>query len=260
MELTDNLLKKETHKLRHPINERIEKQVIELYSAVGVMLQRFTSGPLSRVFTVVPNLTNWEEILFLTKPEKWTPNAVFQATRLFTSNPNPKMTQKFFGLFLLPRIRNDIRENKRLHFMLFQSVKKALYKPAAFYKGIILPLCKSRTCTLHEAAIISSVLRRVSVPAVHSVTVLLSLMKLEYTGSNSFFIRAIIDKGYPLSSRVVDAVVDYFVSFHGESSGLSVVWYQALLAFVRKKGSQLHMLHAFFQIQVRDPCRRYCGS
>lgn len=39
---------------------------------------------------------------------------------------------------LLPHVRRDIRDNKRLHFALFQSLKKACYKPDAFYKVNLL--------------------------------------------------------------------------------------------------------------------------
>jgi essential nuclear protein 1 len=38
------------------------------------------------------------------------------------------------ALVLLPHVRQDIRENKRLHHALFQAMKKAAYKPDAFYK------------------------------------------------------------------------------------------------------------------------------
>jgi len=36
---------------------------------------------------------------------------------------------------LLPHVRQDIRANRRLHFALFQALKKATYKPDAFYKA-----------------------------------------------------------------------------------------------------------------------------
>lgn len=42
--------------------------------------------------------------------------------------------QRFVAIVLLPHVRKDIRENKKLHFALFQSLKKACYKPDAFYK------------------------------------------------------------------------------------------------------------------------------
>lgn len=93
---------------------------------------------------IVPVLSNWEEILFLTKPEEWSPSASYQATRLFASNLNQRMAQRFYSLILLPRVRENIAANRRLHFWLYQALKKALYKSAAFYKGILLPLCEVR--------------------------------------------------------------------------------------------------------------------
>lgn len=110
-------------------------------SRVGKVLSRYTNGKIPKAFKHIASFEFWEEVLYLTEPEKWTPNAMYQATRLFASR-NVKKAQRFYALVLLPRVRNDIRENKRLHFALYQSLKKSLYKPAAFFKGILLPLCK----------------------------------------------------------------------------------------------------------------------
>lgn len=67
---------------------------------------------------------------------------MYQATRLFASNLADPMAQRFYNLVLLPRIRDDIDEFKRLNFHLYQALRKAIFKPAAFFKGIVLPLCE----------------------------------------------------------------------------------------------------------------------
>jgi essential nuclear protein 1 len=41
-------------------------------------------------------------------------------------------------------VRGDIEEAKKLHYHLYMALKKALYKPAAFFKGILFPLCQVR--------------------------------------------------------------------------------------------------------------------
>ena len=110
--------------------------------SVGELMHRFTSGKVPKAFKIIPSLSNWEDVLYLTHPEQWSPSAMFVATRLFASNLNAAMAQRFFSLVLLPRVRQDIRSQKRLHFALYQSIKKALYKPSAFYKGFLLPLCQ----------------------------------------------------------------------------------------------------------------------
>lgn len=70
---------------------------------------------------------------------------MYQATRIFTSNLKEKMAQRFFNLVLLPRVRDDIAEYKRLNFHLYQALRKALFKPGAFMKGFLLPLCEVKS-------------------------------------------------------------------------------------------------------------------
>lgn len=65
---------------------------------------------------------------------------MLQATRIFASNLKEKMAQRFYNLVLLPRVRDDLAEYKRLNFHLYQALRKALFKPGAFMKGILLPL------------------------------------------------------------------------------------------------------------------------
>ena len=105
------------------------------------------------------------------RPEMWSPHATFAATKMFVSQLNPKQVQRFLNLILLNKVRDDIAQNKRLHFALFQAVKKATFKPGPFYKGFVLPLLKAGDCTLREAVILSSVLNRVSIPVDHSAAV-----------------------------------------------------------------------------------------
>ncbi|KDD73844.1 bystin [Helicosporidium sp. ATCC 50920] len=211
----------------------------EVFRGVGRLLSRYTSGKIPRAFKIIPTLREWEQALFLTAPEQWTPHATFAATRLFVSNLNDRLAQRYLALVLLPAVRNDIAENKRLHFALFQALKKATYKPAAFFKGILLPLCASGNCSLREAVIISSVLKRCSLPVLHSAAALLRLAEMPYSGTTSFFIRVLLDKRYALPYRVVDALVDHFVRFRSDERALPVVWHQALLCFVQRYKNEI---------------------
>jgi essential nuclear protein 1 len=192
-----------------------------------------------KAFKIVPTLVDWEGVLLLTEPEHWSPHAVYAATKMFVSNLNARMTQRFLALVLLPRVRRDIAEHRRLHFALFQSLRKAAYKPGAFYKGLLLPLCQSGTCTLREAVIFSSVLRRCSLPVLHSAAALLRLAGLPYQGTTSFFIRVLLDKKYALPYKVVDALAAHFCAFGGDERAMPVVWHQGLLCFVQRYKHQL---------------------
>ena len=216
------------------IPDGIDTRVVEVYRQVGDLLRRYTVGKIPKAFKIIPALANWEEVLYLTNPNAWSPHAMYQATRLFASNLNARMAQRFYSLVLLPRVRDDIAEHKRLHFALYQALRKATFKPAAFYKGILIPLCASRTCTLREAVVLSSVLTRGSIPMLHSAAALLKLAELPYAGTTSFFLRVLLDKKYALPFRVVDALVDHFLRFRLETRAVPVVWHQSLLCFAQR--------------------------
>ncbi|PON89749.1 Bystin [Trema orientale] len=218
---------------------KLDVSVIDLYKGLGSFLSKYTAGEIPDAFKNIPSMINWEDFLYLTEPVKWSPNAVYQATRIFASNLGVKRAERFYKLVLLPRVREDIRKNKRLHFALYQSLKKCLYKPAAFFKGILFPLCESRTCNLREAVIIGSIIQKVSIPLLHSSVALLKLAEMEYCGTTSYFIKLLLEKKYALPYRALDALVVHFVRFFDDTRIMPVIWHQSLLAFVQRYKNEL---------------------
>ncbi|KAL6263728.1 hypothetical protein P5V15_003814 [Pogonomyrmex californicus] len=217
----------------------LDPRVKTMYEGVRDVLMKYRSGKLPKAFKIVPTLKNWEQILYITEPPKWSAAAMYQATRIFASNLKEKMAQRFYNLVLLPRIRDDLAEYKRLNFHLYQALRKALFKPAGFMKGILLPLLESGTCTLREAVIIGSVIAKNSIPILHSSAAILKIAEMDYTGANSIFLRIFLDKKYALPYRVVDGVVFHFLRFERDTRELPVLWHQALLTFVQRYKSDI---------------------
>ncbi|CAN6230069.1 unnamed protein product [Urochloa humidicola] len=236
---------------------KLDNSIIELYKEVGKFLSRYTSGKIPKAFKRIPSLECWAEVLQLTEPENWSPNAVYQATRLFSSNMNTKNAERFYEAILLPRIRNDIRQNKRLHFALYQSLKKSLYKPAAFNKGILLPLCRERNCTLREAVIIGSIIQKVSIPFLHASVALVKLAEMEYCGTTSYFIKLFLDKKYALPYRALDAVLAHFMRFLDDERIMPVIWHQSLLAFVERYKNELEKKDKEKLVRLLDHQKHY---
>lgn len=52
------------------------------------------------------------QILWLTEPDKWSPQATFAAARIFASNMNGKLVQRFYNTVLLPAVLDDIQTHK----------------------------------------------------------------------------------------------------------------------------------------------------
>lgn len=242
--------------------DELPEKVVEVYSKVGQLLSRHRSGPLPKPFKILPSLpaSQIAVLVSLTRPEQWTPHAHFLATRLFIS-AKPAVAQPFLHAILLPAVRDEIQETKKLNVHLYNALKKALYKPACFFKGILFPLLEDGTCTLREADIVSSVVARVSVPVLHSAAALLRCCDIaaeQFTinkedgggGATNTFIRVLLAKKYALPYKVIDALVFHFLRFralanapHAEAMDvdgkadrvkLPVLWHQALLTFAQR--------------------------
>ncbi|GAA5881720.1 hypothetical protein JCM1840_000348 [Sporobolomyces johnsonii] len=240
-------------------------KVVEVYTKVGNLLSRYKSGPLPKAFKILPTLSMWPTLVMLTNPEEWTPHATYAATRIFASNLDPKQSQKFYKEILLEKVREEIGQSGKLSVQTYMALKKAIYKPAAFFKGLLFPLCESGTCTLREAAILGSVLTRVSVPVLHSGAALLKLAEMDYTGPNSLFIRVLLDKKYALPYKVVDALVFHFIRFKRDPRVMPVLWHQSFLVFVQRykqdltaeqKEALLEVLRAKVHPQITPEIRR----
>ncbi|XP_053508552.1 bystin [Ictalurus furcatus] len=244
---------------------QLDPRVIEVYRGVSKVLCKYRSGKLPKAFKIIPALSNWEQVLYLTEPETWSAAAMYQATRIFASNLKERMAQRFYNLVLLPRIRDDIAEYKKLNFHLYSALKKALFKPGAWFKGILIPLCESGTCTLREAIIIGSILTKCSIPVLHSSAAMLKLAEMEYNGANSIFLRLLLDKKYALPFRVLDALIAHFLLFRTEQRVLPVLWHQSLLTLVQRykadlaseqKGALLELLKVQTHVQISAEIRR----
>lgn len=213
---------------------QLPPKVVEVYTKVGVLLSRYKAGKLPKAFKIIPSLRNWEVILDLTRPDQWSPNACYEATRLLVSNLTARQCQRFMTDILLERVRDDIQDNKKLNYHLYMALKKSLYKPAAFFKGFLFPLVQSGSCTLKEGAIVASILTKVSVPVLHSAAALLRLAEMEFSGPAALFIRVLLDKKYALPFKVVDALVFHFLRWKSMSRPFAVLEHQSLLVFTQR--------------------------
>lgn len=223
---------------------RLPPKVIAAYQKIGQILSTYRHGKLPKLFKVLPSLRNWEDVLFVTDPGSWTPHAVCEATKLFVSNLSSNEAQIFIETVLLPKFRQSIEDsdNHTLDYHLYRALKKSLYKPAAFFKGFLLPLVDDQ-CTLREAMIASSVLSKISIPSLHSSVALTQLAQRSYTPARTVFIRVLIEKKYALPYQTLDDLVFYFMRFRqasnddqilAEDAVLPVVWHKAFLAFAQR--------------------------
>ncbi|KAK0636953.1 Bystin-domain-containing protein [Bombardia bombarda] len=235
----------------HQVDEDYElpPKVVEVYTKIGLILARYKSGPLPKPFKILPTIPHWEDILGLTRPDKWTPNACYAATRIFVATKS-HVVQRFMELVILDRVREDIHETKKLNIHLFNCLKRGLYKPAGFFKGFLFPLAASGTCSLREAQIIAACLTRVSIPVLHSAAAIKTLCDIaaeqvsqqaECVSATNYLLKVLLEKRYALPWQCIDSLVFHFLRYAAtsrdvtsSSNSLPVIFHQCLLAFAQR--------------------------
>lgn len=59
------------------VPQGLDDQVVAVYRGVGALLAKYNgAGKVPKAFKIIPSLRNWEEVLYLTNPEAWSPHAM----------------------------------------------------------------------------------------------------------------------------------------------------------------------------------------
>ena len=220
------------------VNKKIINQkIVDAYKLVGEVLRTYTSGKLPKAFNILSSTEDWEDLVNITEPYNWTPQAMYNAVIQFSSADSTIGTT-FFEKYLVPAIKSDIKKNKKLNIHYYNCLKRALFKPSAFFKGIILPMSKSLSGK--EASIIGSILRKCSIPNNHASAAIVKLSQLCQNDKKGvsvgalFFMRLLLVKKYALPKEVKECLVKFFMGYYDfDRNKLPVLWHQTLLCFVQ---------------------------
>jgi essential nuclear protein 1 len=208
-------------------------KVRAVYEDIASLLKDYRSGKLPKAFKYIHLMDQWEKVLELTKPEEWSPHAMRVATKVFSSNLDIYRAQYFYENYLLPNCRKDIKKNHNLHVQHYMALKDAFYKPAAWFKGILFPLAQSKNCGIKEATIFASVLKKLSIPIIHSAAGMMILGDMDYSGAVCIFIKTLLEKRYALHARALNSLYAHFRRFEDSKEKMPVIWHQNLLLFVK---------------------------
>ena len=234
----NNKLSNDIFNQMNTVNKKIINQkIVDAYKLVGEVLRTYTSGKLPKAFNILSSTEDWEDLVNITEPYNWTPQAMYNAVIQFSSADSTIGTT-FFEKYLVPAIKSDIKKNKKLNIHYYNCLKRALFKPSAFFKGIILPMSKSLSGK--EASIIGSILRKCSIPNNHASAAIVKLSQLCQNDKKGvsvgalFFMRLLLVKKYALPKEVKECLVKFFMGYYDfDRNKLPVLWHQTLLCFVQ---------------------------
>ncbi|KAK7062838.1 snoRNA-binding rRNA-processing protein [Paramarasmius palmivorus] len=261
----------------------VDPRVVELFEKAGTSMRG--TGGIPKVIKMLPSFPQWKRYLALANPSQWSPFAFRKVTNIFISSMKAVQVVFFLRYVLLPAVRENIEENGKLNVHYYEALLRALYKPAAFFKGVLFPLL-DEGCTLKEAVIVSSVVAKKSIPSVHLGAAILHIASQDFTGRSprpyidahplnvmsgprALILRVLLDKKKDLPYKVLDELVFNFVRVSNwaktSKQPLPVLWHQSLLVLAQRysqhltsdqKDALLDIVRANYHHQIGPEIRR----
>lgn len=211
----------------------LSDELRELFREVGKVMHMYRSGPVPKPFKIIPKYSIWQELLEITEPEKWSAAAIFAGTKIFVSNLKDNEAGIFMKRVLLPRVRDDISEYKKLNDHLYNAMLKCMFKSFGFIKGFLLPLCRQGDFFSKEATIVASVLDKSSLQMKHAAAAMMEISRMEYSPGVCIILTTLVNKKYALPQLVIHELKAFFLKVRQERELMPVLWHQCLLTFVQ---------------------------
>ncbi|VDL22594.1 unnamed protein product [Hymenolepis diminuta] len=202
------------------------------------VLTHYRSGPLPKTVKMLPHLPGYDSLLEMLSPLDWTNHVYPKMVKVFSAKGG-QQAMHFYENYLLPKVRNDISENRRLCVQLFDSLILSIFRTEEFLSSIFLPWIRSEM-TKTEGIILSHLVKKASIRAHFSSVALVLVLEEEFSIPRSMVIEAILKKRYFLPEKAIACLVKYFVSFadrdcsmHFTAEGrMPVTWFASFLTFL----------------------------
>ncbi|KAG9390828.1 Bystin [Carpediemonas membranifera] len=221
------------------VSDKIRDMYVDLGKSV---LSRYRSGKLPLAFHILPQTKQWPELLELTNPASWTPQATYAVAHKLVSNlkDQNRILHDFLRGVLLEKCIADIEENGKLNHHYYQALRKCLYKPEAFFSGIYLPMAEMEV-NKKVAIIVGSVVANYSIPVKFSQVTMYLLAThpdIPFSPISVLLLRILLQKRYKLDTKTIRTLIVFFAEKTPEGP-MPLVWQNSLLLFVQSNGDRL---------------------
>ncbi|THD20809.1 hypothetical protein D915_008470 [Fasciola hepatica] len=116
----------------------------------------------------------------------------------------------FYGNYLLPKVKQDIEENRRLCVQLFEALIASMFRPEEFVSGVFLPWIQSEMSKT-EGVILAHLIRKATLKARFASVALALTMEEEFSIPRSMVIETLLTKRYHMPEAALKRVTQYFL-------------------------------------------------
>jgi len=188
----------------------LKPKLFKILERASLFLKVYRSGKLPKIVRLLPSLRNFEEIIWLTRPDIWSDQAMLSITRSFLPRLDKAQMSRYYSLILAPRFQESIFNQQICSSHIQKTIKLSTNFPFTFFSSLILPICDSKECSLREGAALGSILYKYHFSSLVVITLIIRLLENPITQTKCLMLRIIISKNYLIPHRILDLFVDFF--------------------------------------------------
>lgn len=227
-----------SHSLDHTLTQtrhQVDPKIQEMYKKLSQFLKIYKSGKLPKAVNVLAsqNIPDWLDLMYLSKPEEWSKNALEAVTTLFSQTASDERLEVYIREILFAYVENILESSKKLPKQVWNALLAAARRPPCFIKGLLLPLSTEVSISLKEARVISALVTKIKLPKDHMNALLIRICEDVPSPVRTIFVARLVSKRQALAIQAIDAVVAYFYNFLNIDEKQPLLWHKALLEFVK---------------------------
>nr|AAW25277.1 SJCHGC09292 protein [Schistosoma japonicum] len=223
------------------------------------VLRHYRSGLYRKTVKMLPHLVGWDSLLEMLKPLEWSVHVYPRSSRYL----HPRVTNQhitFYESYLLPKVKQDIKENRRLCFHLFEALIASMFRPEEFISGVYLPWVQSEMSKT-EGIILSNLIKRATLKSRFAAVALALTLEEDFSIPRSMVVETFIAKKYHLPEAAVLRIINYFISFDKDCTTyftdekrMPLTWFKSLLVFLE---FYRHCVNPSQREKLLKLCRRH---
>jgi essential nuclear protein 1 len=130
--------------------------------------------------------------------------------------------------------RHLFENNGTLPQPIFFALQEGMKAHSGFFmNGFVYPLCDSNSCTVQEAMILASVIEKTKMLTISPGLAIMHIADLPMTLPLCILVLALFKKDMFITQRITTNTASKYFCAHENDAMLPLVWYQALLPFIK---------------------------
>lgn len=220
--------------------------MVKHYATLAKILSKYTSGPFPKTLKCLPSNADFTFVLSRLGADQWTSAATKQMTKCFVQSGG-EPTAFFYETYLLPRVRDEIAQYKKISFHMAAAMDEAKFRQVEFVNYFLLPWLESDDYTNAELKSLGWYLKKRSFTDDTSKAFVAHLLMSEFSVFRLFICGVMMAKKEVLAETILKLFVDYYMKFDSEEAKmyyttanvLPVLFYEVLNDFLKTYGNHL---------------------